>query len=69
MWFLASLVTTFSAVYTYQKVERSSAEVATICVALGLIGLVLSLIIAPWPIQLALVVGLLLSSRLWENRY
>ncbi len=68
MWFLASLVTTFSAVYTYRKVERSSAEVAIICVALGLIGVVLSLIIAPWPIQLVLVTGLLISSRLFETR-
>lgn len=67
MWFLASLFTTFGAAYAYRKVERFSAEIAIGCVAIGLIGVVSALIIAPWQIQLALLMGVVLSSRLLDT--
>jgi hypothetical protein len=69
MWFLLSLVTAISAVYAYPKAERFSAEVAIACVAIGLIGAGLALIIAPWPIQGLLVLSAIASSRFIGSHY
>jgi hypothetical protein len=59
MWFIASLVTTLGAAYAYQKSENFSAEIAMICVAIAIVSLFVTLIAAPWQIQLLLLLALL----------
>jgi len=61
MWFLATLLAAVGAALVYEKVERVSTEVAIICVAIVLAGAVLTVVVAPWPIQLFLAVLLLIS--------
>jgi fatty-acid desaturase len=63
MWFIASLLTAIGAVYLYEKSEKLSAELAIACVAVALTSLILTLIAAPWPIQLAIVILALVSYR------
>ena len=62
MWFLAPLCAAVSAAVVYEKCERSSAEIAIICVAVVLASVVLTIIFAPWPIKLVLAI-LLFASR------
>lgn len=62
MWFLAPLFAALGAAYVYEKFERSSAELAIVCVAIALVSVVLALISAPWPIQL-LIAAILIGSR------
>jgi uncharacterized membrane protein (UPF0136 family) len=63
MWFLASVLTTLGAAYLYDRSEKSSAEIATVSVAIALVAAVLALIAAPWPIQLGLLTLAFISSR------
>ncbi|MGJ3244971.1 MAG: hypothetical protein ACFE0J_18105 [Elainellaceae cyanobacterium] len=63
MWFIASLLTAIGAAYIYEKSENVSAELAIACVAVALIGSILTIISAPWPIQLVLLVLALFSYR------
>lgn len=59
MWFLAPLIAALVAAYVYERFERSSEEIAIVCVAVALVGIVLTLISAPWPVQFLLAMILL----------
>ncbi len=63
MWFIASLLTAVSAAYVYEKSEKSSAELAIACVAIVLASVMLTIIAAPWPIQLVILILALVSYR------
>ncbi|MEM7771833.1 MAG: hypothetical protein AAGA75_15775 [Cyanobacteria bacterium P01_E01_bin.6] len=67
MWFLAPLITALGAVFVYDKCERSSAEIAIICVAVALGSIILTIVVAPWPIQLALA-AILVAFRVARTR-
>ncbi len=67
MWFVTSLLTVVGAAYFYEKSEKYSAEVAMLCVAIAVPGTVLTLIAAPWPIQLLLLLAVLFSYRFTKN--
>ncbi|MGB3492136.1 MAG: hypothetical protein WBA57_05380 [Elainellaceae cyanobacterium] len=60
---MAPLITALGAAYIYEKFERSSEEIAIVCVAVALVGVVLTVISAPWPIQF-LLAAILLAFRL-----
>lgn len=68
MWFIASFLTALGAAYVYEKYENRSVEIATACVAVALASIVLTLVAAPWPIQLLLVVLALFSYRFTNTR-
>lgn len=61
MWFLATLFTAVGAAFLYEKCERISTEIAVICVAVILASTIITLIAAPWPLQLGLLIVLLIS--------
>lgn len=61
MWFLAPLIAALGAAYIYEKFERSSEEIAIVCVAVALVGVVLTLVSAPWPVHCLLAITLLAS--------
>ncbi|MBE9177885.1 hypothetical protein IQ268_04715 [Oculatella sp. LEGE 06141] len=56
-------MTTVGAAYLYERSEKSSQEIAIACLAVALAGIFLTLIAAPWQIQL-----LLLGVALWSYR-
>ncbi|MFM7428037.1 MAG: hypothetical protein ACKO7W_24065 [Elainella sp.] len=62
MGFVTALLMTVGATFLYEKTQLRSVEVAVGCLALALLGLVVTLILAPWPIQLLLLLGILGSS-------
>lgn len=62
MGFIAALSITLGAVVLYERAHNRSDEVAIGCVAVALLGLVISIVIAPWPIQLMMLLGVLLAS-------
>lgn len=64
MLFIASIFITLAAAYLYERCARVCTEVAIAAVAVTLIFLVLSLVIAPWPIQFLLLIALLVISPL-----
>lgn len=64
MEFVAALMTMLGAVLLYEKVQRVSLEVAVGCLSVALLSLVLAIILAPWQIQLMLLLGIFLSSSL-----
>lgn len=59
MLFIASLITTVGAVFLFEKCEKSCAEIAIACIPVALISLILTLVFAPWELQLVLLVLLL----------
>ncbi|MEL6223861.1 MAG: hypothetical protein AAFR31_14610 [Cyanobacteria bacterium J06627_8] len=67
MLFLAPLIAALGAAFLYGKCEQSSAEMAMICVAVALAGTVITIVIAPWPIQLALAI-ILITLRIVRKR-
>ncbi|GEM_PF-6607201 len=67
MWFLAPLIAALGAAYMYEKFEQSSEEVAIVCVAVALAGIVLTLVSAPWPVHFLLAL-ILLASRLFNTQ-
>jgi hypothetical protein len=68
MWFIISLVTTVGAAYLYERSEKTSQETAIACVAVALMGVFLTLIAAPWQIQLILLMVALLSYRVTKEK-
>lgn len=70
MGFIAALGITLGAVFLYEKIQSWSVEVAIGCIAVALLSLVVTIVIAPWPIQLLLLLGVLFaSSSMQPNRF
>lgn len=69
MWFVATLLIAIAAVSVYQKAERISEEVAIGCVAVAIACLFATLIAAPWPVQLVLLIVALGSYRFTQTRW
>jgi hypothetical protein len=69
MGFVATLLIMVGAVLLYDRVQQISMEVAVGCMAVALLSLVIAIVLAPWPIQLLLLVGVLLSPSLVEADY
>jgi hypothetical protein len=61
MWFIASVIIILGAACIYDKAERSSQEIAILCVAIALVGISLAVVAAPWPIHLLMLVAALQS--------
>lgn len=66
MGFVTALLMAVGATFLYEKAQLRSVEVAVGCLAIALFGLVGALVLAPWPIQLLLLLGILGSS--WAGR-
>ena len=58
MWFATSLVIAVLAAFAYAWFEAVSEELAILCVGIALVCSLLTLLSAPWPVLLALVVVL-----------
>lgn len=61
MGFLSALILMLGAAFLYGKVQRASVEIAVGCVAVTLLSLVVAIVIAPWPIQMLILIGVLAS--------
>jgi hypothetical protein len=62
MWFIAALLIMLGSAFLYEKSQKMSVEIAVGCIAVTLVSLVIAIVVAPWQIQLMLLVGILLSS-------
>ncbi|WP_339384579.1 hypothetical protein [Oscillatoria sp. FACHB-1407] len=62
------MVTSIGAAYLYEKCEKTRAEVAIACVPVAIISLLLALMVAPWQIQLLLLVGALASYQYTKTK-
>ncbi len=62
MGFVTALLVTVGATVLYEKAQLRSLELAIGCLAAALCGLLATLVLAPWPIQLLLLLGVLSSS-------
>ena len=63
--FMIPLTTVLVAVYLFR---RSSDEMAYLCGSIAVVGLLLSLVLAPWQLQLLLLIFVVLSTRkLWQQ--
>lgn len=60
MWFIAALLT-LGATYLYGKSGRTSDEIAIACIPIACCGLLITLVAAPWQIQLLLLAAILLA--------
>ncbi len=58
--FIIPLVIFLVAVYIF---KNSADEIAYLCAAIALVSLVVSLVLAPWPLQLLLLMIVLISNR------
>ncbi len=67
MWFVTSFVIAIGAAWAYAWLESVSEELAILCVGIALACILLTLVSAPWPIQLALVAALLGTRRLHQK--
>ncbi|MGF1514309.1 MAG: hypothetical protein ACFB5Z_11520 [Elainellaceae cyanobacterium] len=59
MWFITSFAIAIGAAWAYARFETVSEELAILCVGVALACVLLTLVSAPWPVQLALVAVLL----------
>lgn len=66
MWFIAAIVT-LGAAYLFDRLERNHEEVAIACIPVIVGGLLITLIAAPWQVQLLLLVVALLSYPLIQT--
>jgi hypothetical protein len=57
MGFVATLLIMTGAVLLYDRVQQISMEVAVGCIGVALVCLVAAIALAPWPIQLLLLMG------------
>jgi hypothetical protein len=64
MWFIAALCTAVGAAYVYEKSEKTFQTVAIACIPVVIGAGLLALIMAPWPLQLMLLIGILASDPL-----
>lgn len=64
MSFITALLISIGSALLYEKVQLRSLEVAVGCVAVALFSLIVAVVIAPWQIQLLLLLGIWLSSVL-----
>ncbi|WP_088893142.1 hypothetical protein [Leptolyngbya ohadii] len=63
MVFLTALCTTIGAAILSDRIGRAFPEIAVGCLSVALLALVVTLVSAPWEIQLALVVAAVVSYR------
>jgi hypothetical protein len=66
MSFITALLISIGSALLYEKVQLRSLEVAVGCVAVALFSLIVAVVIAPWQIQLLLLLGIWLSS-VWSK--
>lgn len=59
VFFIVVLLLTLSAAYGYEKTAQSCAEVAIACFATAVLCAALTLITAPWPVHLGMLLVLL----------
>ncbi|MBF2050999.1 hypothetical protein [Leptolyngbya sp. 7M] len=62
MGFITALMIMLGSAFLYEKVQTRSVEVAVGCMAVALVSLVVAIVVAPWQIQLLMLLGILLSS-------
>lgn len=67
MWFITSFIIAAGAAWAYAWFEPVSEELAILCVGIALACVLLTLISAPWPIQLAMVAALLTTQWVQQN--
>lgn len=58
--FIPALLVSTCAVALYEKLEAISEEGAIACVAVGLVSMVTTLVVAPWQVHLLLVLAIVL---------
>ncbi len=63
LFFIFSLATFLVAVYIFKVSKNSADEIAYLAASIALVSLVVSLVLAPWPVQLLLLVLVLLKTR------
>ena len=58
--FIPALLVSTCAVALYEKLEAISEEGAIACVAVGLVSILTTIVVAPWPFHLLMVLAVLL---------
>ena len=58
--FIPALLVSTCAVALYEKLEAISEEGAIACVAVGLVSIITTIVVAPWPFHLLMVLGVVL---------
>lgn len=64
MGFVTALMVMFGSVFLYEKSQNISVEVAVGCIGIAILSLVIAIVLAPWQLQLLLLLGVVLSTSL-----
>jgi hypothetical protein len=66
MGFITTIIIFVGALFSYRQLHNISVELAVGCMVVALVSLVIAIVLAPWPIQLLMLLAVLLSPSLLE---